>query len=77
MRSQTVARPYIKITFQKGDRKKHGQNGVRMEDIVDILIGRLRSAQNTLYKNEDNERALLYLEEAKSALRARGRVYDD
>lgn len=70
-------RPYVKLKFQEGDRKKHGKNGCTMEDVVDVLISRLKDSNRGLYKNQDTETALLYLEQTKESLKSRGRVYHD
>lgn len=67
----------MNIKFQQGSRKEHGRNGATMVEVVNVLLKRLQSSQRGLYKNQDTEKALLYLEEAKEALIARGRVYDD
>jgi len=67
----------MNIKFQQGSRKEHGRNGATMVEVVDVLLKRLQNSQRGLYKNQDTEKALLYLEEAKEALIARGRVYDD
>lgn len=75
--TQTKRSPYVKITFQRGNRKNVGQNGCRMEDVVDVLIDRLTAYQSAMYKNQDNELALMYLQEAKQALARRSAVYDD
>lgn len=77
MSNHTVAKPYIKLKFQQGDRKKHGQNGTTMEKVVDELIARLKSSNSGLYKNQDTETAILYLEQTKESLKARGRVFHD
>lgn len=69
--------PWISIKLQEGDRKKHGQNGTTMEKVLDLIIARLESYQNARYTNQDNELALMYLKEAKEALKRRGAVYDD
>ncbi len=74
---KTVTRPYVKIKYQEGNRKVHGKNGCTMEDVVDTLIGRLSAYQHGLYKNQDNELALMYLQEAKNALKRRSALYDD
>lgn len=70
-------RPYVKLTFQNGERKKHGKNGCTMEDVVDVLISRLKDSNRGLYKNQDTETAILYLEQTKESLKARGRVFHD
>lgn len=70
-------KPYVKLKFQEGDRKKHGMNGCKMEDVVDVLIHRLKQSNRGLYKNQDTETAILYLEQTKESLKARGRVYHD
>lgn len=72
-----MSNAFIKLKFQEGNRKEHGKNGATMEEVVDILLRRIKRSHRGLYKNQDSERALLYLEEAKNALQARGRVYDD
>lgn len=75
--SPFVKKAWISLKFQDGNRKKHGQNGVTMERVVDVLIERLSHYQKGAYTNQDNELALMYLQEAKEALKRRGAVYDD
>lgn len=69
--------PWIKIKLQEGHKENVGQNGTTMEKVVDLLIGRLSTYEKGVYKNKDNELALMYLQEAREALKRRGTVYDD
>jgi len=54
----------IKIRFQKGPIKEAGINGCHHEDLIAIVIDRLRSFQNSEFSCYENKRALLKLKEA-------------
>lgn len=77
MSKHEIVKPYIRLKFQQGERKKHGQNGTTMEKVVDELIARLKLSNSGLYKNQDTETAILYLEQTKESLQARSRVFHD
>ncbi len=59
------------IKFQKGPIKEFGVNGVTNEDLIAIVIDRMRGFQSGDYACRDNELALTKLEEALMWLRNR------
>lgn len=52
------------ITFQRGPIKEAGVNGVQNEDLIAIVIDRMRGFQSGDYACRDNANALKHLEEA-------------
>ena len=62
----TVGEPDIlgKISFQNGPIKEVGVNGVMNEDLIAIVIDRMRGFQSGDYACRDNALALTKLEEA-------------
>lgn len=59
------------IQFQEGPIKEHGVNGVHNEDLIAIVIDRMRGFQSGDYACRDNALALTKLEEALMWLRNR------
>ncbi len=59
------------VAFQKGPIKECGVNGVMNEDLIAIVIDRMRGFQSGDYKCRDNALALTKLEEALMWLRNR------
>lgn len=59
------------INFQKGPVKEHGINGIHNEDLIAIVIDRLKGFQETEFKCKDNEMAILDLESALCYLNRR------
>ncbi len=59
------------VTFQKGPIKENGVNGVMNEDLLAIVIDRMRGFQSGDYACRDNAIALTKLEEALMWLRNR------
>jgi len=59
------------IHFQHGPTAMVGRNGVSEESLIAILIDRLESHQKGFYSCDENNRALLGLHEAWTALRDR------
>ncbi len=59
------------VTFQNGPIKEAGVNGVMNEDLIAIVIDRMRGFQSGDYKCRDNALALTKLEEALMWLRNR------
>ena len=59
------------IKFQKGPIKEAGVNGVMDEDLIAIVIDRMRGFQSGDYACRDNALALTKLEEALMWLRKR------
>lgn len=60
-----------KINFQKGPIKESGINGCHNEDLISIVIDRLRCFQQGDYKCRENALAITKLEEALMWLRTR------
>lgn len=63
--------PFGRIHFQEGPVKEHGVNGCHQEDLLAILIHRLRCFQDGPYACRENALALTKLEEAMHWLQAR------
>jgi len=63
-----MATSLCQIHFQEGPVKEQGVNGIQQEDLLMILIDRLRSFQAGPYACEENMRALVFLEEAQRQL---------
>lgn len=59
------------VSFQDGPIKEVGVNGVMNEDLIAIVIDRMRGFQSGEYACRDNEIALTKLEEALMWLRNR------
>lgn len=53
-----------RVNFQKGPIKEHGVNGCHNEDLIQIVLDRLRGFQETEYKCRENAIAITKLEEA-------------
>lgn len=60
-----------KVHFQEGPIKETGVNGVNNEDLINMVICRLESFQNSEYKCRENALAITKLEEALMWLRYR------
>lgn len=63
-----------KIDFQEGPINEVGVNGVTNEDLIACVIARLEGFQNSPFKSDDNQRAIVSLEDALSALGNRTRA---
>lgn len=59
------------IHFQEGPIKECGVNGVNNEDLINMVIRRLESFQNSEFKCKENACAITKLEEALLWLRKR------
>ena len=59
------------VSFQNGPIKEAGVNGVMNEDLLAILIDRMRGFQSGDYACDANKHALYYLENALTSLRER------
>ena len=66
-----AGRVFCEIGFQNGPIKEAGVNGVMNEDLIAIVIDRMRGFQSGDYACRDNEMALTKLEEALMWLRNR------
>lgn len=65
---------FVKIKFQLGPVKEHGENGTTIEHVIDLLTERLEGFQKGPFACEENYRALAHLDSAKDALMERTRV---
>ena len=65
---------YINIKFQEGPIAGVGVNGVQIEDVIDVLVDRLKDFQKGTYDCRENSLAITKLEEAKLWLNERTRV---
>ena len=64
-------RNFAHINFQKGLIKENGVNGCHHEDLIAIVIDRLKSFQRGAFACRENAKALTKLEEALHWLRHR------
>ncbi len=67
----TSRKTFCTVGFQNGPIKEFGVNGVMNEDLIAIVIDRMRGFQSGDYKCRDNALALTKLEEALMWLRNR------
>ena len=58
------AKKFASIQFQNGPIKEHGVNGCHHEDLIMVVIDRLRSAQKGDFSCRENAIAITKLEEA-------------
>jgi len=65
--------PYCSIKFQNGPIKNHGVNGCQNEDLLAIVIDRLRGFQTGKFSCRENAIALTKLEESLMWLNKRTR----
>ena len=63
--------PFAEISFQNGPVKENGINGIRDEDLINILIDRLEGFQTSDFACRENEIVLEKLEESLKALNIR------
>lgn len=64
---------YIKITFQDGPVGENGINGCQTEDVIAVLIDRLKSLNVPPYNTRETSLAITALEEADNWLERRTR----
>ena len=62
---------YIDITFQHGPIQEVGVNGAHIEDVIDLLVARLREFNEGPTRCRENSLAITHLEEAKNWLVSR------
>lgn len=55
---------FINITFQQGPIQEVGVNGAHIEDVIDLVIDRLRGFNEGPYRCRENSLAITALEEA-------------
>ena len=69
---RTITRgPFVTIRFQNGPIKEFGVNGITNEDLIAVVIDRIRGFQSGDFACRDNALALTKLEEALMWLRNR------
>lgn len=64
---------YINIKFQEGPVKERGVNGCQIEEVIDVLVVRLKNFQNGMFRCRENALTITKLEEAKLWLQERTR----
>jgi hypothetical protein len=62
---------YINIKFQTGAIDKEGVNGCQVEDVISVLVEKLKSHQNGDFACPENSLAISNLQSANYALRIR------
>lgn len=70
---ETVERPFVTITWQKGLPTDVGVNGCRIEDVLEIVADKLQSYQSGALACDENDDALRALKAAGAAMEARRR----
>ena len=70
---ETVERPFLRVTWQKGLPTEAGVNGCRVDDVVALALEKLQAYQAGPLACEENEDALAGLKHALDALDARRR----
>ena len=63
-----VESEFIKVVFQRGLPREVGLNGCRIEDVIDVALGKLNQFQNGPLACEENAEAVRYLKLAKQSL---------
>lgn len=69
--SDTVAGEFASVRFQNGPVGEHGVNGCHQEDLLAIVIHRLRGFQSGKFACRENALALTKIEEAMHWLNSR------
>ncbi|WP_226666816.1 hypothetical protein [Metabacillus litoralis] len=62
---------YINIKFQTGAIDSEGVNGCQVEDVISVLVDKLKSHQNGEFACPENSIAITNLQSANYALRVR------
>lgn len=70
---ETVERPYVRVTWQKGIPDEIGLNGCRIEDVLGVVADKLMAYQEGPLACEENDEALRALRIAVEAMGARHR----
>jgi hypothetical protein len=65
--------PHIKISFQHGNPQTVGNNGCKIEDVIDVLVEKILDFQGRDLNCEENATALYHLDLAREALMLRRR----
>lgn len=68
---------YINITFQDGPIKEVGVNGCQTEDVIDVLIARLKGLNVPPYNTRETSLAITALEDAQNWLWRRTREREE
>ena len=63
--------PFISIKFQSGPMRVVGYNGAQIEDVIDVLVNRLKIFQAGSFPCRENELAIEHLLGAKGVLNER------
>lgn len=63
-----VDNPFMSIVFQHGNPKEVGINGVRVEDVIEVVIQKLLDFQGRNLACEENRIALQHLSDAQDIL---------
>ena len=74
VQADIVEIPFVRIAFQRGPVSEVGLNGVRVEDVIEIVAEKIRQYQYSNLPCLENEQALHYLNLAKKALLDRRRL---
>ena len=68
---------YINIKFQTGAIDNEGVNGCQVEDVIGVLVEKLKSHQNGEFACPENSIAITNLQSANFALRVRKERMED
>ena len=63
-----VETPFVRVVFQRGLPREAGVNGCRIEDVIDVALGKLNQFQDGPLACEENAEAIRYLKLAKQSL---------
>ena len=72
-----MERPFISITFQHGPVSAGGANGCRVEDVIALVVDKLREYQSSSLACVENEESMDYLELARLAQLRRRKLRQD
>ena len=70
-RAAPAFKKFIDITFQEGPIQEVGINGAGIEDVIDVLVERLRGFNEGPTRCRENSLAITHLEEARNWLTRR------
>lgn len=70
---ETVERPFVKITWQKGIPDEVGLNGCRIDDVLELVSEKLKAYQAGPLACEENDEAIRAVSEAIAAMQSRQR----
>jgi hypothetical protein len=72
-----VEKRFISISFQHGPVGKRGQNGCRVEEVIEVIVDKLRDYQRGQLACVENDEAMDHMELAKLALLRRRKLRQD